>query len=154
MKSWEELQRSPESRSVHHGQGLPFLGRIPSPRSCLGFGQYPNMSEEMMLLKRHLLVAWLSCILGSSVKLMLSMVWFCLCVLGSNRVFRSLLQREELLQESLSLANSWCTRAVSHQLWDSGFGEGKEKCLAMFVVTAPLLKQSTKLPAGLQSFSS
>lgn len=25
MISWEELQKSPESRSVHHGQGLRFL---------------------------------------------------------------------------------------------------------------------------------
>lgn len=42
VKSWEELQKSPESRSVHHEQVLPFLGRMTSPRSCLWFGQYPN----------------------------------------------------------------------------------------------------------------
>lgn len=75
--------------------GLSIMGRVYVSYEewhhlevVFGFDNTQTFRRKMTFLKRHLLVAWLSCILGSSGKLMLSMVWSCLCTVGRRYGFQ------------------------------------------------------------------
>lgn len=102
----------------------------------------------MALLKRYILVGWLSCILGGSVKLMPSLVWSSLGTLGRRGGFR-----EPAAETGCSgRAQVWLPSAEGSrgiQLLVTG-----RRSVATFAVTAPLPKQSSRLPTGLSHFSS